>query len=153
MGEKGVKKQQKLWVNTKYAHLPLASPATACFHVQRYTARKPHTCAERLRSTRVNEIHSTLPHFFTDVPTLSNYLAFTRKLRKRNISCMDEMMGLLACFKRCNFEDDRKCAGEKKKLDDCLIFAVSPPHSRSILHPQHKNTFQGSTFSLSNHTL
>ena len=51
---------------------------------------------------------------------------FRRKLRRRNIACMDEMMSLLACFKRCNFEDDRKCAGEKKKLDDCLIFQVSP---------------------------
>lgn len=64
--------------------------------------------------------------------------------------CMDEMMSLLACFKKCGFEDDRKCAGEKKKLDECMIFHVSnTPHcgSSSLWHKHDWNA--GSTvFSL-----
>jgi hypothetical protein len=48
-------------------------------------------------------------------------------MNRRTIDCLDEMTGLMACMKRCNFEDDRKCAGEKLKLDDCLIYMVIHP--------------------------
>lgn len=75
-----------------------------------------------IRVTSSPKVSLTCQQNFPPAPSLP---PFRRKLRRRNIACMDEMMSLLACFKRCNFEDDRKCAGEKKKLDDCLIFQVS----------------------------
>ena len=39
----------------------------------------------------------------------------TKKLRNRKITCMDEMTALLACFKKCNFEDDARCAGRSAR--------------------------------------
>jgi hypothetical protein len=58
----------------------------------------------------------------------------TKKLRNRKITCMDEMTALLACFKKCNFEDDARCAGEKRALDACLSFAAKQPKKANTIN-------------------
>jgi len=55
-------------------------------------------------------------------------------MNRRTIDCLDEMTGLMACMKRCNFEDDRKCAGEKLKLDDCLIYMAKQPKEANTIN-------------------
>jgi hypothetical protein len=56
-----------------------------------------------------------------------------RKLARRTLICGDEMMMLLACFKKCNFED-AKCMGEKKALDACLAFQARQPKSSNTIN-------------------
>lgn len=58
----------------------------------------------------------------------------TKKMRNKKISCMEEMNALLACFKRCNFEDDARCAGERRSLDACLNFAAKQPKAKNTIN-------------------
>lgn len=53
---------------------------------------------------------------------------------------MDEMLSLMACFKKCNYEDEAKCAGEKLRLDQCLEHYVREPTEPSCTSqvPQNK---------------
>ena len=137
----GTKKEAKLWVNTKYAHPPMPLSyrrVWVCFRCRLLSCEQSSSTGkispDRRAARERHHTHNTT-QTTPDVPT-TFFLFFSfshsrRKLRRRNIACMDEMMSLLACFKRCNFEDDRKCAGEKKKLDECLIFQV-----RHNTHPR-----------------
>ena len=58
----------------------------------------------------------------------------TKKLRGKKISCMEEMTALLACFKKCNFEDDARCAGERRALDSCLNLAAKQPKKANTIN-------------------
>mmetsp|Transcript_39463 Transcript_39463/g.97714 ORF Transcript_39463/g.97714 Transcript_39463/m.97714 type:complete len:83 (-) Transcript_39463:126-374(-) len=57
----------------------------------------------------------------------------TKKMQRRNIACMEEVMGMLACLKKCNFEDAR-CIGERSSLDACLNFQAQKPKSSSTIN-------------------
>ena len=59
----------------------------------------------------------------------------TKKLGKKIIPCNDEMLALLACFKKCDFVGtESKCAAERKKLDACLMFQAKQPKKKNTIN-------------------
>ena len=59
----------------------------------------------------------------------------TKKLGKKIIPCNDEMLALLACFKKCDFVGtESKCAAERKKLDACLMFQAKQPKKKDTIN-------------------
>ena len=59
----------------------------------------------------------------------------TKKLWKKIIPCNDEMLALLACFKKCDFVGtESKCAAERKKLDACLMFQAKQPKKKNTIN-------------------
>ena len=59
----------------------------------------------------------------------------TKKLGKKIIPCKDEMLALLACFKKCDFVGtESKCAAERKKLDACLMFQAKQPKKKNTIN-------------------
>ena len=59
----------------------------------------------------------------------------TKKLGKKIIPCNDEMLALLACFKKCDFVGtESKCAAERKILDACLMFQAKQPKKKNTIN-------------------
>ena len=59
----------------------------------------------------------------------------TKKLGKKIIPCNDEMLALLACFKKCDFVGtESKCAAERKQLDACLMVQAKQPKKKTTIN-------------------
>jgi len=59
----------------------------------------------------------------------------TKKLGRKIIPCNEEMLALLACFKKCDFAGtESKCAGERKRLDACLMFQAKQPTKKNTIN-------------------